>query len=209
MSAAPVIAHDGINPKAQALRPDSGGPGAMNAAALDSPLRTDSESMKELWRINGTVMKRFALKLTLGDTHRAEDIVQETMLRAWRHPEIVDGHADTIRSWLLTVSRRVAIDMWRARVRHSNYVVEENLADTPNPIDCIDHAVTAMDVRTALAQLKPEHRQVIVESYYLGRTIAEIAAQNGIPEGTVKSRCYYGLRQLERLLVAGPAKQAV
>ncbi len=172
----------------------------MNAAALDSPPRTDSESMKEVWRINGAALKRFALKLTLGDPHRAEDIVQETMLRAWRHPEIVEGHADTINSWLFTVSRRVSIDMWRARSRHNNYVVEEKLADSPSPIDCIDHAVTAMDVRAALAQLTPEHRQVIVESYYLGRTVAEIAAQNGIPEGTVKSRCYYGLRQLERLL---------
>ena len=176
----------------------------MNAAALDSPPSTTSESMKELWRLNGIALRRFALKLTLGDPHRAEDIIQETMLRAWRHPEIVDGHEDTIMSWLLTVCRRVAIDMWRARTRHSDYVVEEHLADSPSPTDCIDHAVTAMDVRAALAQLKPEHRQVIVESYYLGRTVAEIAAHNGIPEGTVKSRCYYGLRQLERLLVAGP-----
>jgi DNA-directed RNA polymerase specialized sigma24 family protein len=66
--------------------------------------------------------------------------------------------------------------------------------------DSIDQAVTALDVRAALAQLTPEHRQVIIEMYYLGRPVAEIARTLRIPEGTVKSRAYYGLRHLKRLL---------
>jgi RNA polymerase sigma-70 factor, ECF subfamily len=68
--------------------------------------------------------------------------------------------------------------------------------------------MTAMDVRAALAQLTPEHRQVIVEVYYLGRSVAEVAELLDIPEGTVKSRTYYGLRHLKRLLSAAPAAQA-
>jgi RNA polymerase sigma-70 factor (ECF subfamily) len=180
----------------------------MNAAVLDSPPRADSESMEELWRINGTGLKRFALKLTRGDQHRAEDIIQETLLRAWRHPELVDGHADTIRPWLFTVSRHVAIDMWRDRSRHNNYVIEDHLTDSPDLADCIDQAVTAMEVRAALMQLRPEHRQVIFETYFLGRSVAEVAARRGIPEGTVKSRSYYGLRQLKKLLATVPDQQA-
>jgi RNA polymerase sigma-70 factor (ECF subfamily) len=167
--------------------------------AAGSPPRAASESMNELWRIHGTVLMRFALKLTLGDSHRAQDIVQETLLRAWRHPEVVDGRAETIRSWLFTVTRHVAIDMWRTQSRHDD-IIEEQPTDRPDPVEPIDQAMTAMHVRAALGQLTPEHRQVIVEVYYLGRSVAEIAELLSIPEGTVKSRTYYGLRHLRRLL---------
>jgi RNA polymerase sigma-70 factor (ECF subfamily) len=164
--------------------------------------------MNELWRVNGAALTRFALKLTLGDMHRAEDIIQETLVRAWRHPEVVDGRAEAIKSWLFTICRRVSIDMWRAKSRHNDYVLQDNPTDPPNPVDCIDQAITVMDVRAALAQLKPEHREVIVEMYYLGRSVAQTAARLGIPEGTVKSRTYYGLRQLKRLLSASSGEQA-
>src|SRR5260370_41126986 len=115
--------------------------------------------MVALWRVHGAVVIRSALKLTLGDKHGAEDIVQETLLRAWRPPEVVDGHAETIRPWLFTVSRHVAIDMWRAKSRRDNDAREDQLTDQPNPVDGIDQAMTAMDVRAALAQLTLEHRQ--------------------------------------------------
>jgi len=179
----------------------------MYAAALDHQTNARRESMNELWRVNGAALTRFALKLTLGDKHRADDIVQETLVRAWRHPEVVDGRAEDIRSWLFTVCRRVSIDMWRARSRHNNYTVAENLTDVPNPADCIDQSATAMDVRAALARLTPEHRQVIVEMYYLSRPVAEIATRLGIPEGTVKSRAYYAIRQLKRTLSAPYGEQ--
>jgi RNA polymerase sigma-70 factor, ECF subfamily len=175
--------------------------------AASSPPRTPSESMNELWRINGTALMRFALRLTLGDKHRAEDIVQETLVRAWRHPEVVDGHAETIRPWLFTVARNVAIDLWRTQSRHDD-IIEDRPTDRANPVQDIDLAMTAMDVRAAIARLRPEHRQVIVEVYYLGRSVAEIAQLLNIPEGTVKSRTYYGLRHLKRLLLEASGQQA-
>jgi RNA polymerase sigma-70 factor, ECF subfamily len=171
----------------------------MNAATVKHPIGADPESISQLWRINGASLMRFALKLTLGNQHRAEDIVQETLVRAWRHPEIVDGHADTIRPWLFTVARNVAIDLWRMQSRRDD-IIEDRPVDRANPVHDIDQAMTAMDVRAALAELTPEHRQVVVEVYYLGRSVAEIAQLLGIPEGTVKSRTYYALRQLKRLL---------
>jgi RNA polymerase sigma-70 factor (ECF subfamily) len=185
----------------------------MNAAVLDqpraaqSPARTRTESMNELWRIHNSVLRRFALKLTLGNHYRADEVIQETLLRAWRHPEVVDGHADTIRPWLFTVARNVATDLWRTQSRHDD-VLESQPQDRPNAVDGIDQAVTAMDVRAALAQLTPEHRRVIVEIYYLGRSAVEVAELLNIPEGTVKSRSYYGLRQLKRLLLAASGELA-
>jgi RNA polymerase sigma-70 factor (ECF subfamily) len=171
----------------------------------------DGEAIRELWQIHGAALLRFALKLTLGDRQRAEDIVQETLLRAWRHPEVVDAGPQAIRPWLFTVTRHVAIDMWRARSR-TEEIVDDRQADRPDPAEPIEQAVTAMDMRAALAQLTPEHRQVIVEMYYRSRSVAEIADALDIPPGTVKSRAYYGLRQLRRVLSAAageaPAEQA-
>jgi RNA polymerase sigma-70 factor, ECF subfamily len=161
--------------------------------------------MNQLWRINGASLMRFALKLTLGDKYRAEDIVQETLVRAWRHPEIVDGHAETIRPWLFTVARNVGIDLWRMQSRRDD-IIEDRPVDRANPVHDIDQAMTAMDVRAALAELTPEHRRVVVEVYYLGRSVAEVAQLLGIPEGTVKSRTYYALRQLKRLLSEASAE---
>jgi RNA polymerase sigma-70 factor (ECF subfamily) len=186
----------------------------MNAAIVNhpigahrSPRRANGESMNQLWRINGASLMRFALKLTLGDKYRAEDIVQETLVRAWRHPEIIDGHAETVRPWLFTVARNVGIDLWRTQSRRDD-IIEDRPVDRANPVHDIDQAMTAMEVRAALTQLTPEHRQVIVESYYLGRSVNEISQLLGIPEGTVKSRTFYALRQLRLLLLEASDEQA-
>jgi RNA polymerase sigma-70 factor, ECF subfamily len=165
------------------------------------PVTADAEAIRELWRAHGTALMRFALKLTLGDRQRAEDIVQETLLRAWRHPEVVGGGDQAIRPWLFTVTRHVAIDMWRARSRNEE-VIDDRQVERADPVERIEQAVTALDVRAALSQLTPEHRQVIVEMYYHGQSVAEISAKLGIPAGTVKSRTYYGLRQLKHVLAA-------
>ena len=164
----------------------------------------DEESIRAIWHEHGTALTRFALKLTLGDRPRAEDIVQETLVRAWRHPEVADGDPKAIRPWLFTVTRHVAIDMWRARSRVEE-IMDGQPADRPDPAQPIEQAMTALDIRAALAQLSVEHREVIVGMYYQSQSVIELAERLGIPEGTVKSRAYYGLRQLKRVLSAASA----
>jgi RNA polymerase sigma-70 factor, ECF subfamily len=165
--------------------------------AAGSLSRADDVSLSGLRRTYGIVRTRYAFKLTLGGNHRAGDIVQETRLRAGRYPAVAGGHAGTVRPWLFTVARPIAIGLWRALSRH-DHVREDQLTGQPSPVEPIDQAMTAMDVRVALAQLRPEHRQVIVEMFYLGRSVTEIAQLLSIPEGTVISRSYYGLRELKR-----------
>jgi RNA polymerase sigma-70 factor (ECF subfamily) len=185
------------------LKPDhaaapAGGP---RAGAAPQPRTATADLISAIWRLHGTALLRFALNLTRGDRERAEDIVQETLLRAWRHPEVVEGREETILPWLVTVTRHVSIDMWRARSRSEEFI-ETEPTDRPDPAEHIEQAVTAMDVRAALATLAPKHRQVIVEMYYYCRPVDEIARSLGVPAGTVKSRAYYAMRQLKRVMSA-------
>jgi RNA polymerase sigma-70 factor (ECF subfamily) len=140
----------------------------------------------------------FCLHLTHGDRERAEDLVQETLVRAWRSPRVLDGSTSSTRAWLFTVARHLVIDDWRsARSRHEFAAAEP--PETP-AADRTDELLESWLVADALARLSPEHRAVIVECYYRGRSVAEAADRLEIPPGTVKSRTHYALRALRLAL---------
>jgi RNA polymerase sigma-70 factor (ECF subfamily) len=169
----------------------------------------EAAMMRALYDEHATALWRYALRLT-GDRARAEDVVQETLLRAWRHqPDLrpggraaaADGTTDTDRSpraWLFTVARNMIIDERRsARFRHETDVPDpEQVADHATP-DQVDSALDRLLLSTALSQLSDDHRAVIRRAYYQGLTTGQIAAELQIPEGTVKSRLHYAVRALK------------
>jgi RNA polymerase sigma-70 factor (ECF subfamily) len=136
------------------------------------------------------------LGLTLGQRQAAEDLTQETLLRAWRHLDDLNPDVSTLRPWLFTVARRLAIDAMRARRSRPVTSDHVDLNDIPQFNDTIDQVLTKEMVRRALPRLHREQQLVIMEMYYEGRTAKEIAQRLGVPEGTVKSRIYYALRAL-------------
>ncbi|MFI5860181.1 sigma-70 family RNA polymerase sigma factor [Streptomyces sp. NPDC051546] len=160
--------------------------------------RTDPEALAELQREHGRALFGFLLGLTAGDAQRAEDLVQETLLRLWQHPEVLASSYESLRPWLFTVARRLAIDARRARLARPLEVDPEGLDQAPAPGDAVAGSVTAIDVRRAVGSLGPEHRDVLVQVYFQDRSVAEAAAELGIPAGTVKSRTYYALRALRK-----------
>ena len=156
-------------------------------------------SLRALYDQHAPVLLAYALRLTDGDRARAEDIVQETLLRAWRNLERLDDAVRPIRPWLFTVAQRLAIDAHRARRARPPEVGDAALASVPG-LDDVEPALDRILVTDALRALSQEHRAVIVETYYRGRSVAEAASALGIPPGTVKSRCYYALRALKLAL---------
>jgi RNA polymerase sigma-70 factor (ECF subfamily) len=171
---------------------------------------TDERALAELQRDHGQALFGFLLGLTYGDRQRAEDLVQETLVRAWLHPEAFDGPYESMRPWLFTVARRLAIDARRSRLARPTEIGDGMLAATPDPADATESAVAAVDVRAAVRCLSPEHREVLVRLYFHGLTVSEAAADLGIPAGTVKSRSHYALRQLgHRLPGYRPGRRAV
>lgn len=168
--------------------------------ALPLAPRTDERALAALQHEHGTALFGFLLGLTYGDRQRAEDLVQETLVRAWQHPEALDSDHDSMRPWLFTVGRRLAIDARRARRARPCEVGAEVLAHSAVPDDHAERSVTELDVRQAVRALRAEHREVLVQVYFRGSSVAEASTLLGIPEGTVKSRTHYALRALRGVL---------
>ncbi|MFJ5547909.1 sigma-70 family RNA polymerase sigma factor [Streptomyces sp. NPDC093225] len=160
--------------------------------------RPGAAQISALQHEHGRALFGFLLTLTHGDTQRAEDLVQETLVRAWQHPEAWDDEHGSMRPWLFTVGRRLAIDARRARLSRPQEVEAEALEQRPAPEDHFDTTAIAIDVRRAVGSLGPEHREVLVEVYFRDRSVAEAAQELGIPTGTVKSRTHYALRALRQ-----------
>jgi RNA polymerase sigma-70 factor, ECF subfamily len=157
------------------------------------------ESLRALYDGHAPVLLAYALRLTDGDRVRAEDIVQETLVRAWRNLDRLDEAGGAIRPWLFTVAQHLAIDAHRARRARPTEVGDAVLAALPG-LDDVEDSLDRILVTDALGSLSHEHRAVIVETYYRGRSVAEAARVLGIPPGTVKSRCHYALRALKLAL---------
>jgi len=153
--------------------------------------------LRALYDTHAPALFRYAMRLTNGDRGRAEDIVQETMIRAWRHAKDDDGRS--IRPWLFTVAHRIAIDAHRARVARPPESTDTMLAAVPSADD-LDATLDRIVVLDALESLSGVHRDVIVQTYYLGRSVNEAADALGVPGGTVKSRSYYALRAMKLAL---------
>ena len=147
--------------------------------------------LRELHEQHAAALWTYALALT-GDKDQAQDVVQETLLRASRNPQILDPERGSHRSSLHAVARTIVNDEWRAKYGRpvAARLVAEPLADASEPV------VSRHLVAGALARLTQEHRDVLRECYFRGSSIAQAAKVLEITPDLVKSRAYYALRAL-------------
>jgi RNA polymerase sigma-70 factor (ECF subfamily) len=158
---------------------------------------SEEGAMHALWSRYARPVHRLATQLSGGAARDADDVVQETMSRVWRHAGSFDPGQGTETTFVFTIARRVIIDRWR---RASRRVDEAELASHPLPDSGAGHAFDAVlaktVVRDAVAKLGPRHREVIELAYFRGLTQAEIAECLATPLGTVKTRTFSALRAL-------------
>jgi RNA polymerase sigma-70 factor (ECF subfamily) len=170
------------------------------------PLLDDEDGVRAAYAAHGPELFR-AARRSLGDDQLAEEAVQETFLRAWRAADRFDERLGSLRTWLFAILRNIVIDLTRAEAVRPLRAVAVNgdgdvldAFDAPKPASDLDRALLAWQVEEALRRLGDHHRQVLVEVHLRGRPLAEVAAELGIPVGTVKSRLYYALRALRVVL---------
>lgn len=170
------------------------------------PAAADEALIRALYADHGRALLAYATRLT-ADRAAAEDVVQETLVRAWRNLEVVTNGRGSVRGWLFTVARNIVIDQVRAKAARPPEVAPST--DVPAGAgDLADQVVDSVVAMDAMDGLSPEHRRVIEEIYFRGHSVAETAAVLDIPPGTVKSRCYYALRALrDRIEPRAPRPQ--
>ncbi len=148
----------------------------------------------------------FGLAFTIvGESRAAEDVAQEALLRAWRHATTFDTRRGNVATWLLTITRNLAIDAVRAR-RTIPMDTDDLLGVSPPAPgrDPADIAVVGDDIdqlREALTRMPDEQRRAVVLAGVWGLTAREIAEREEIPLGTAKTRIRIGLRRLRVALV--------
>jgi RNA polymerase sigma-70 factor (ECF subfamily) len=153
----------------------------------------------ELYRQYRVPLMSYVLRLTAGDRQHAEDVVQETMVRAWRQADRLDLAEPSLMPWLVTVARRIVIDDKRRRSARPAETGDDMLENTP-VADTTEDLLRKMVVAEALQALSPAHREVLNETILRDRTVNQAAEVLGVPVGTVKSRVYYALKALRVVL---------
>ncbi|SDY45816.1 RNA polymerase sigma-70 factor, ECF subfamily [Micromonospora pattaloongensis] len=168
--------------------------------ATSAETRHEDNLVRMLYEEHARPLLGFVLRLTGGDRQRAEDIVQETLLRAWRNAHRLGAQGQSsLRPWLVTVARRIAIDDHRSERARPTEEYDRDLESFAES-DSTDRVLRTMTVTDAMRTLSQPHREILVETYFRGRTVPEAAEELGLPLGTAKSRVYYALRALRSAL---------
>lgn len=179
----------------------TGGPREWSTAGVNRPGSADVDgdmSLVERLHADHSVALSRWVRTKVTDDRDVEEIVAETLVRAWRRWDQFDPHRGDLQAWLFGIARNVVIDRHRAAGRRLRVV--DGDGDEHAVDDEVERMVEASVVQEALGRLPDHHGRVIVEAYYEGRTTREIAERLGIPPGTVKSRLHHGLRALRGLL---------
>jgi RNA polymerase sigma-70 factor, ECF subfamily len=131
------------------------------------------------------------------DRTSADDVVQETFIRAWRHLPKLSADDRPIRPWLYRVARNLLIDADRAARAHP--VLVQALPDEDAGTgSALDQVLDRELVSAALQHLSPAHRAVVIEAFYNGGSLVAVARKLGIPHGTARSRMHYALQALRQ-----------
>ena len=171
-------------------------------AARDESARAADAAVRQLYARHSLALHGYVARFC-SDRTSADDIVQETFIRAWRHLPQLSADGRPVRPWLFRVARNLLIDADRAARSRPPTVqteAEEGRDDTG-----LDQVLDRQLVTDALRQLSPAHRAVLVEVFYGGDSVARAARQLGIPHGTARSRLHYALQALRGQLDAHEA----
>jgi RNA polymerase sigma-70 factor (ECF subfamily) len=157
----------------------------------------DASQLQAIYRQHAVALLAYAEHFTGHEA--AEDAVQETFLRAWHHLPRLQLDPRPVRPWLTLVLRRVLTDAHRRNRVYAK--AQGRLCDRPVSGD-YDRVDDRRRLDQALRRLSPSHRHVLMQIYYCDTPINRVAADLGIPAGTVRSRLHYAVRRLRHHLDA-------
>lgn len=162
---------------------------------LTESIRSEGDVSKAYARYGGQLFG-FAFN-ALDDRQLAEDVVQETFVRAWRASGRFDPDRGSLRTWLFGITRNLVIDATRRRASRPAPTAAEPTQRTEDPFDRL---LVGIQLDEAMHKLSDPHRDIVLAVHVEGRTCADYAAQHDISASTARSRLYYGIRALRLIL---------
>jgi RNA polymerase sigma-70 factor (ECF subfamily) len=170
----------------------------MDDAALNDRFRAgDDAALRVVYDRYNRAMYAVALSV-LRDRELASDCVQQSFVKAWRASQTFDPQRD-LKPWLATITRRVAIDIYRRQASARRTEPRDDVDAAVIPL-AFERTWEAFEVRAALDQLPADEREIMRLAHYGGMTHSEISEKLGVPLGTVKSRSSRAHRRLAELL---------
>lgn len=172
------------------------------AAAFARVQRGDQQAFAQVYdELAGKVFA--TIKRVLRDPAMSEEVTQEVFVEIWQHASRFDAERASVTTWALTMARRRAVDRVRREQSQRNRIdalAGQRADETPEPDDAVVAGLDGDIVRSALATLPDDQRDVLVLSFIDGLAHADIAERLGLPLGTVKGRVRGGLRKLRAAL---------
>ncbi|WP_238355159.1 sigma-70 family RNA polymerase sigma factor [Kribbella sandramycini] len=148
-------------------------------------------------------LRRYVTSILGRDSHAVEDVVQETLLRAWQLAERIEWQDRPVRMWLFRVARNLVVDQHRREGRAVPVGLDAADFEQARESDPAEEVTDRRLVVDLLARLSPAHREVVARIHLLGHAGEEVAAVLGVPLGTVKSRAHNAVRQIRAELTRG------
>lgn len=173
---------------------------ADEAALVNAVADRDQAALESIFRSYGGAVKAIARRVLHDDT-LAEDIVQEVFVALWDNPDGFDTDRGTLRTYLMTIAHRRAVDLVRSEESRTRR--QENVVADPTPMDLENEVWVRSQseaVRAAVGRLRDDERRAISLAYFGGLSYVEVAKELDEPEGTVKSRIRTGMRKLAETL---------
>ena len=155
-------------------------------------------AIRELYSSHARALHRYVERFC-PDRASADDIVQETFIRAWHHLPQLSADDRPVRPWLFRVARNLLIDANRAAQARPLTVPGDAAAEVGTDSG-VEEILDRELVSAALQHLSPAHQTVLVETFYRGGTLATVARELGIPHGTARSRLHYALDAMRKQL---------
>ena len=195
----PVVSEGRLAARERADGSEADGSGGVSDGALiQQAAGGDRAALETLYERYARAVLGLALR-RLGDRGRAEDAVQETFVSIWRAARTYDPARGPGAPWLFAVARNAIVDRSRARSEPPVDVPDEPSSES-GPHERAELSWTQWRVHRALEDLPQKEREVIELAYWRGLSQSEVAAELGIPLGTVKTRTRSALQRLSHIL---------
>ena len=163
----------------------------------------DQQALAAFYDATSTLVYGLAMRM-LGNTATAEEVTLDVYTQVWRQAASYNQERGTPSAWLFILTRSRALDRWRSATQEQKRLAALEVAESPPPISTPEESSMVTErrrlVQTAFATLVPEQRRVLELAYFSGLSHYDIAAQLGLPVGTVKTRLRIGMAKLRELL---------